>query len=120
MWGNKTSYNFIVLGLAAIAILIFFQLDEFKIFNSGHRFKEAVLKEIDSTRDEEAVFSFLKKNIEDLLHRSGIGGTIEAVQYAVSREKLKFVNCHTLLHIIGHESYQIQFGNLVRLGEYLT
>src|SRR3989344_1759774 len=120
MWKNKTPYKFFVLTSVAIAVLILFQLNEFKVFDGDHKFTEAVLKDIDNISDEEAVSFFLKENIEDLLHRSEVGGTIEAVQYAVSRGKLKFVNCHNLLHIVGHEAYQIYSGDLNRLVKHLT
>jgi len=120
MWKNKIYFRLIILGLGATTILVTFQLRELKIFDRSYRFKETVIKEISKTSDEEAIFSFIRENIEDLLQNSGVEETVEIVQYAVERGKMKFVYCHNLLHIVGHEAYQVYSGDLNRLAEHLT
>lgn len=51
------------------------------------------------------VFTYIRDNIGDIFNKAGPAGTINLIEEALSQGEITISECHTLLHLTGHESY---------------
>ena len=103
--------KFIRVGLAAAAVAALIVL---AIENGGPRF--GVDEKLRSLRSRNAdVFAGLRDQMGPIIDEVGVEGAIALVERAFVTGLVSVDRCHSLLHIIGHEAYERNPGDLDRL-----
>ena len=103
--------KFIRVGLAAAAVAALIVL---AIENGGPRF--GVDEKLRSLRSRNAdVFAGLRDQMGPIIDEVGVEGAIALVERAFVTGLVSVDRCHSLLHIIGHEAYERNPGDLTRL-----
>lgn len=59
---------------------------------------------------------YLRKNLGALLERGGVDGAMEVMKGALQRDLVTIGDCHSLVHLIGHQAYQLARKNVKGLG----
>lgn len=117
---HKANRELLILILTAIVVILFFiqQRGQEPLTDIGSdNFDPAsVLTQI--RNDNEDIFLGIRNNVSNILKQGGIDGSIKLIDIAFASGLIPLNQCHRLLHLLGHESYEHYQGNFDNLASH--